>query len=230
MNVRDLIYDAMAACGVNGRGETPADSDAQLCLRRLRRMIDSWANDNLTVYNTTAGTMTLTANTASYSTTLLSSGRPVTIQNAYLTRQGIAYPLRMVSEQEYNGIADKSAQGLPSVVFYDPSYPNGTFYFYPVPDAADVVTVNGRFPLMTSSIFLATALSLPPGYEAALCDNLAVDISPSFGVTPSATLVKEAKLSRSALKTTNQVPPTLRTALPGAGYGTPGYIRILGDT
>lgn len=213
MNVRDLIYDAMAACGANGRGETPADADAQLCLRRLRRMIDSWANDNLTVFNTTAGTLPLTVGTNNYSTASLSSGRPVTIQNAYLVRSGISYPLEIVSETEWNGIPDKSSQGLPRIFYYEPSYPNGVCYFYPTPDAADVVTINGRYPLLTSSIFLATPLLLPPGYEAALCDNLAVDIAGSFGIKPSDALIRDAKISRNALKTTNNVPPMLSTGM-----------------
>lgn len=229
MIVRDLIYDALFACGAHGQGDVPSDADAQLCLRRLQRMVDSWANDNLTVYNTVAGTMSLVAGTNAYSTTLLSTGRPVTIQNAYLTRQQIDYPLTQLTEEEWNAIAYKVPQGLSSVFYYSPGHPDGTFYFYPTPSDPDVVTVNGRYPLAVG-LALTTTLSLPPGYEAALCDSLAVDIAPSFGVQPSAVLTRSATMARDVLKSTNFVPGVMQTGLPGSGYSVPGYIRIRGDT
>jgi hypothetical protein len=225
----DLITDAMYASGIAGQDQSISNADMQLGLRIFQRMVDSWSNDTLTVYNTTSGTITLVSGTRSYSTTLLSSGRPVTIQNAFLSRGTVDYPLEQISEQSYNDIAYKTATGIPSVFFFDPSFANGTFYFYPVPSAADTVTVNGRFPLATS-LALTTAISLPPGYEQVLVSNLAVELCPFFGTSPSQALMRSATMSRDVLKATNYTPGVLNTGLPGTGYSQPGYIRILGDT
>lgn len=228
--VRDLITDALAANGALGQGESLSDDDVQLCLRRLQRMIDSWANDVLTVFDTTEGTMTLVAGTTSYSTTSLSSGRPVSVQNMFLRLDNVDYPVTMIDEESYDAQCYKPATGLPIYCQYAPSYPNGTFYFYPTPSDAYVAHVKGRYPL-GSSWTVNTAVSLPPGYEAALCDNLAVDVASAFGRPVSAALAESARKAKVALQMANRPPMLMQTALPGSGEGyVPGYLRIQGDT
>lgn len=227
--VRDIVTDAMYAIGALGQGESLNATDGALCLRRFTRMIGTWANENLTVYDTTEGTLTLAGGTVSYSTTLLSSGRPVTIDSMFLRLSGIDYPITQVTQEVYDSFPYKAAQGRPSVYTYSPGYTAGTFYFYPTPDTAYVAHVQGRYPLMTGTITLETAVSLPPGYEAALCDNLAVLIAPSFGVAVSSDLRIAANSSKDALRSTNHVPLEMTSSLGTSGY-VPGYIRILGDT
>ena len=62
--VRDLITDAMFAAGVLGQGDALADDDAELVRRRLIRMVDRWANENLMVYTTGNGSFPMVAGTA----------------------------------------------------------------------------------------------------------------------------------------------------------------------
>ncbi len=194
-------------------------------------MVDSWSNQNLTVYNATEATFTCVAGTASYATTLWTpTTRPVTIQDVWLRQNSLVdYPLTRVGQEEYDSVAYKSARGLPSIYFYNPGATTGTLYLYPTPDSTHVIHINGRFPL-ASALALATTISLPPGYEAALCDNLALELAPSFGVKDLAYLTIKAGKSKRALYATNNTPDRMATGLPGSGSGQPGYIRILGDT
>lgn len=227
--VRDLVTDAMFAVGALGQGESLGANDGALCLRRFVRMLGTWANENLMVYTTTEGTMNLTAGTATYSTTLLSSGRPTTIQNMFLRLSGIDYVVDQIDEETYDAFAYKAAAGLPTVCFYEASYPNGAFSFYPTPGDAYVAHVKGRYPLMAGTVTLDTVLSLPPGYEAALCDNLAVNIATSFGLQAPAEVRQLAMTGKDVIKATNHVPMEMTSTLGTSGY-VPGYIRILGDT
>ena len=225
--VRDLITDSLFAIGALGQSETLTDADAQLCLRRLIRMVGSLANEHLTVYTTAEDTFTMTAGTASYATTLLTvSGRPVSVQNLFLRLSNVDYPVEPINEQQYDAFAYKPAAGLPSYFLFDTTFPNGTFFFYPTPSAAYVAHVKGRYPLLASTITLATTLSLPLGYEAMLCDNLAVNIASSFGVQAPPELVDAARKSKAWLKTNNYVPMLMDSTLSNSSY-VPGHIRIL---
>ena len=227
--VRDLISDALFAVGALGSGESLDASDAEMCLRRLQRLIGSWANETLLAYATIPGTMPLTSGTASYSTTLLSTGRPTTIDNLFLRLDGIDYPCDPLTEAEYNVQSYKTVAGLPAGYYYNAAYPNGTFYFYPTPNAAYVAHVSVREPL-TATLTLDSVWALPEGYEGMICDALAVDCASSFGKTPAQTLLRSAAASRQRLQATNYVPEVMHTGLPGSGRYVPGYIRILGDT
>lgn len=226
--VRDLISDSMSAVGALGQGDVLNDADAELCLRRFQRMLGSWANENLTCYDATEGTITLVAGTPSYSTTLLSAGRPVSVASVYLSLNGIDYGCDEISEADYDATAYKAATGLPGYYYFDTAFPDGAFYFYPTPSDAYVAHVKGRYPL-ASTVTLNTTLSLPEGYEAALCDNLAIDIAASFGASPGEMLVRSALNSKSRLRVTNYAPYEL--TIPGSGSTyVPGYLRIQGDT
>lgn len=222
--VRDIVTDAMSALGE----QTTDDSDLQVGVGVLRRMLGTWANEGMTVYTTTEGTITLVAGTATYSTTTLSTGRPVAVQSMFLRLDGIDYPVEPVNETEFDGIAYKSAQGLPTVFCYEPSYPNGSFSFYPIPSAAYVAHVKGNYPLISGTLDLTTSVSLPHGYEAAIVDNLAVKLAPHFGIEASPTIRLDAANGKRALAVTNHVPLRMTSSLDRSSM--PGYIRILGDT
>lgn len=217
----------MFAAGALGQGDTLADDDAELVRRRLIRMVDRWANDGLMVYTTGTGSFAMVAGTAGYATTGLSLGRPVTVQNVYVRWSNIDYPVEPIGEEDYNAIAYKLGTGTPAVYLNDTAYPTATFTFYPVPDKAYTCYVNGRYPLATALAFSDT-VSLPPGYEAAIVDNLAVDICPSFGVQPTQQLLTSARASKDVLKVVNFVPQVMDIAL--GSNRTPGYVRIVGDT
>jgi hypothetical protein len=57
-------------------------------------------------------------------------------------------------------------------------------------------------------------VTLPPGYESAIVDNLAVDLCSSFGVQSTRDMILAARNSRAALVATNHVPIILDTGLP----------------
>lgn len=226
--VRDVVTDALFANGALGQGESLDATDGALVLRAFTRMLGTWANENITVYTTSEGTMTLVAGTATYATTSLSTGRPVSVQNMFLRLNSVDYQVDLIGEEEYDAIPYKTSSGLPLVCLYEASYPNGSFTFYPVPSEAYVAHVKARYPLISGTITLETSVSLPPGYEAALVDNLAVYVAPFFGLQAPGDLRMRAHASKEALRATNHVPLRMTSSLAG-GSSMPGYLRIIGD-
>ena len=133
---RDLIEDAAAEIGVFASDSALSDADAQIMLRRLNRMMDSWSAEGLAVYERYDESLTLSANVASYSTALLAGGRPVRVDGVTVTVGGVDYDMRMVSKANYDEIGYKSVAGIPDMCYVQMGMPDATLYFYPAPSAA----------------------------------------------------------------------------------------------
>lgn len=204
-----IVTDAMYGSGVLGADESLADADAQLCLRRLNRLMDSWSNLRSMCYEISTDSFTMTAGTSSYSSTLLTTdGRPLNVDSMYVRLSNIDYPVQLITTQEWSEISYKPVTSIPAKCYIDTAYPDATFNFYPSPNAAYTCFVNDTKAL-PGTITLATTISLPPGYERALVDSLAVDICPSFGQKAPAELVQSAREAREAIKRTNLVVPVM---------------------
>lgn len=204
---RDIVIDAAYAAQALGQGETLSDGDAQLILRRFARLLDSWSNEDLLIYDIYVDDLVLTANVGNYSTVLLAQGRPVSVDSMYIVMDDISYPVELIDNQRYNDIALKTQiQSIPAFCWYDSSFPNSTFHFWPYPYGGMTAKVNCRRLLKPAGITLDSVLSFPAGYERMFVDQLGLDICPSFGQTPSAALVAAAKEAKANLKRANYVP------------------------
>lgn len=220
-----LIDDACSEVGAAAQDTALSNYDAQYCLRVLNRMLASWATERLMVYALTTETFPTVAATASYSSTLLSGGRPVAVDSVTVTQSGVTYPVELKDAQDYLAIGYKAAPGTPEVCFAEMTYPNATFYLYPTPDAIYTVSMSLRRAL-SSTLLLATDLALPPGYEDAIVLNLATRVAGHFGTDPSPQLVENAKQAKATLKRLNSVPPQMITGFE-QGQREGGYPRIL---
>jgi hypothetical protein len=201
-----LVEDALLEASILGLGEVVSAEDQTLGLRILNRMLDSWANENLMIYSTANDTFSMTPAQNSYSTSLLASGRPVSIASIYVTNSNIDYEIDLIDEQTYDAIPFKQVSAIPNVCFYDAGMPNGTLNFYPAPSGSFTCTVHSRVPL-AGTITAATTVTLPPGYEKAIIDNLAVELCRPFtrkAALPD--LAQAAMVAKKVLKRNNYEP------------------------
>lgn len=217
MTVRELISAALRGLGVIAVGETPTDAEMRDGLEALNLMLQGWALERLTVFTATGENFTLTAGTAEYS--IGSSGdfdtaRPQSIAGAWVRdNQGLEHKVRLISELQYRNIADKTVQGRPSMLFYDPEHPLGRIYLYPTPDAAETLHLESLKPF-TALDGLSQEVSLPPGYAQALKWNLALELAPEFGKQPDQVVAAKAVSSKSFIKR-NVAAAALEPASPG---------------
>jgi hypothetical protein len=176
-------------------------------------MLDTWANDGLMVHARTQETIALTAGDATYTTLNLSTAtRPAAVEDlgAFTRLAGVDEPLEMVSREQFARIAYKTAEGLPAVCWYEPAMANGLFEFYPTPYAAMTAYFFVR-RVLTGTLLLGTTVSLPPGYEEAIVNNLAIRGAPSFGMTAPREVQEIARSARRALQVQNHVTPVMQS-------------------
>lgn len=229
--VQDALLQA-TIIGFDQIGNVP-DPISQLVLRWLQRMVDSWGNDlQLSVYATNEESFSMTGGTSSYSTSLLPSGRPVSIHSMFvrLPNSNIDFPVTMRDQNWYEAITYKPAPAIPNNCYYNAGMANGTMFFYPTPYTNFTCFVERRDTLAKGvALTLTTKLNLPPGYDKALVDALAVDIFPPLkgSKTPIPQDLKDAaREAKQLLRITNYEPlemvtPFERNDLSGVTNGFP---------
>jgi hypothetical protein len=184
-----IITDARRTLGINAEEEPLDAAELALALPFLTRMLKAWeADTQLGGWLISTLTLTLVQGTKSYlfgaggSLTTVPFGvlsdPPVTIN-----RGSSDIPMYHLSRGDYARIPLKTTQGAPTQWFYDRQRDNGTFYVWPAPDAtAGTVTIPIRRRIMDVDASTDN-LDIPPEWEQAVVDNLAVALMPTYGVS-----------------------------------------------
>ena len=205
-----LVQDALAKRFVTAPNEEPDADQLAFGLRWLNRMMESWGAQKPLLYTITEETFTLTPSTASYSTTNLTDGRPASVDYMFNRLSNVDYPCQLVDNQTYADVQYKPVDAVPTLCYYNDGFPNGTFNFYPRPYAAFECHVFVR-RVLTGTITATTDVLLPPGYEAAIVDNLAVYYP--FAVPASPDMKRDAKNGKDLLKIANYEPLISKVAV-----------------
>lgn len=203
-----LITDAMGQLGLTETGQELTAEDAALGLRALNRMMGKWSNMRLLFPVLASYSVTLTG-AASYTIGPggdVSGLRPIEVVYARaVDANGIEYPVEVLSQVKWNGIADKATTGGPPCsVWYSPTNTLGRLYVYPV--ATGYTLKLDAQALLSSFSGLTTELALPDGYEAAIVPCLADELGSSFSVNVPADVLRRAAGAVRALKRTNAEP------------------------
>lgn len=187
-------------------GEEPTDDELSDGLIALNAMLDSWRNDRLMCYSKQDETLTLSAGDSSY--TLGPAGdlvttRPVEIVAAYIVDGTISYEVIPRDEAWWASIHDKTTQAdWPTDYLFRPSMATATLQVYPVPNATRTMKLVTR---VVAGPFAATTtdVSLPPGWDAAIDFNLAIELAPEYQAVPSPAVVRRAQETLAGIKRAN---------------------------
>lgn len=221
---RDIIGATHRLLGRVQAGDALPEAVFQDNLASFNRMIDSWSAERLSVYTTQDQTFTWPANTVSR--TFGPSGnfvgnRPVQLDDSTYfldATTGISYGIKIINQQQYNGIAVKTVTSTyPQVIWLNPDVPDVEMFIYPVPTRAlewHFISVTE----ITQPATLGTALVLPPGYLRAMQYGLAVELASEFGVAPPQNVARIAMASKRVIKRVNN--PDDLMSLPYSVVGT----------
>jgi hypothetical protein len=209
-----LITTAAKNIKAIGGEEALTNTEATDALGLLNAMLDSWWLDRLAVYQVQLENFSLTSGQASRTIGALGqwvTTRPEKIESAFIRQGSVDWPLEQYTFDQYDAIAVKANQGQPQYFFYDPAYPTGTIYFYFVPSSTYTVYLR-TWKRLQSFASLTEDMSLPSGYERAICWNLAVEMFPQFmdGEVPG-TVLRQALLSKGAIDRFNSPTPYVGT-------------------
>jgi hypothetical protein len=205
----DIITGALRLIGVVAEGEDPSPETAADALSAMNQMIESWNTERLSVFSTQDQVFSWPA--TEIRRTLGPTGdfvgnRPILVDDATYFKDpttGVSYGLKLINQQQYNGIALKTVRSTyPQVMWVNMTYPNIEMYIYPVPTRVlefHFVSVE----TLSQPAILATMLTFPPGYLRAFRYNLACELAPEFGVEPSRQVSRIAMTSKRNLKRIN---------------------------
>ena len=204
----DQINRALRLLGILAEAETPSAAMSQDALMAMQQMIESWNTERLSVFSTQDQVFTWPASLLSR--TLGPTGdfvgnRPVLVDDAtyFKAPNGVSYGIKMINQQQYNGIAVKTVTSTyPQVMWVNMTFPDIEIYLYPRP------TQNLEFHFvsveeLTRPADLSTVMYYPPGYLRAFTYNLAMEFAPEFGVEPSPQVQRIAMTSKRDLKRIN---------------------------
>ncbi len=205
----DQINSALRLLGVLAEGETPSAATSQDALFALNQMIDSWNTERLAVFSTQDQVFSWLPGVRERAlgpTGDFVGNRPILIDDSTYFRDpasNISYGLKLINQQQYNGIAVKTVTSTyPQVMWVNMTYPDISMTVYPVPTKVlefHIVSVEE----LTQPANLATVLAFPPGYLRAFRYNLACELAPEFGMEPPQTVVRIAMASKRNLKRIN---------------------------
>ena len=231
MTPNDLIILAMKEAGALGVGQTASAEDMNDAFSRLNMMMAQWQRLRYLVYHLVDVAVPMTGQ-QSYTIGIggdISRARPNKIVSAYfrqIQNSGTVqadYPLEILDAREdYNRIALKSMKSFPEYVFYDPAYPLGNVYVWPVPSPPGVYEVHLTVfeELRTFSSRFAD-FNLPDEYLEAILYNLALRLISMYKLPADQVVIGLAKSSLNILKQNNAKIP--RLVLDGAVINRGGY-------
>lgn len=230
MTGRNIITDAFAELNIIGAGETLSPEDADLGLGKLNRLFDNWNADHKAsycdVFTTFTTTPSVTPQTIGPGGHFVVTQRPVTIEGASLVVGTVKTPINLRDQEWYRGLVVPSITGAyPTDCFYEPDWPLGKLYFYPVVSAARSIELQIR--ALLAAFTLDTVFSLPPGYQDAITLSLAESLTSAYpGAVASGDLKRNASDARARIFGNNTPIPRLRTrdsGMPGGGGGSYDY-------
>lgn len=181
--VSDIIDDALFYIGAYGPAETVSSDDQSFALRCVNRALDSWSAEKLSVIGIKNATYALSgASSYAFGPTLTwnAAARPIKIKAAStITAAGIERPARIVTAEEWVGIADKTRTGLMiEDLLYDNGWPTGNISVTPKPAAGNLSL--WTYEAISNFVNLTDTVSLPPGFERPLVLLLAMEMCLPF--------------------------------------------------
>ena len=116
----------------------------------------------------------------------------------------------LISEEQYAAIPDKtSTADWPDKLLYRPTIASslGTVIVHPVPNGTVTVKLVTRIQL-TSIASTATTVTLPPGWNRYLTNQLAIELAPEYETTPAPSVLKAASEAMAGIKRVNTIGTT----------------------
>lgn len=217
--VNDIVTDSMTTSGIVSMDEAPSATDINKCYRLFQRMMAQWQRKRWLIW--CLEDHSVVANGSQIYTVGIGGDinipRPDRLERAYLRQLLNTYPNQvdtpmdlLQSMEDYSLISLKSLTSLSFSMFYDPVFPTGVLYPWPIPNDGLYelhILVKAQLGAYTS---LAQVLVLPPEYEGAIEWNLAERIRAAYRLPPSEDISRFARDALNVIRNANTQIPRLQ--------------------
>lgn len=218
----DIVKNALSEIGVIYAEEPVSESTLDFCFARLNRMLDSWAAQRRFVYYIKQESFPFVLSQQSYTigpTGDFVTKRPLKIERCNLILMSgtseTHIPLAVINVDDYAIMAMPNlTSSFPSKVYYQPTFPDGTLYPWPIP--ADV---NNKLEIFSGHQLdkfeqMDDEMFFPPGYEEAITLSLAELLCLPFGRSLEINLADNARKAREVIAGQKHTSLTQTTDVP----------------
>lgn len=242
MTKRDILTETAVELGILDPGDTLGDREALTLSNKFDRLTDRWNAKGAAAFARAFNTYTLTPSLSPHTigvtgaTFTVTTGRPVSIEAAGLVLTTSTPDVRVpITIRDWEWWARESVKALessiPTDLYYDPAWPLGKLFFWPVPDTAYSVELTTR--VLLSTLGLNDDFDLPFGYRDAIILTLAEECAGPFAAEISALTVESGKAARALIFGNNTKSPRIATrdaGMPGGrrGVSTFNYLTRQG--
>lgn len=225
--VNDIVTGAFIETGAVAPGEPLEAELGQWGLTKFNEVLDVWSAMRNKVFSFQFQLFTLVPGLSPHTigpsamATLAVPQRPVRLESAALILNAgspVDIPINIRDKQWWADQQTKSTTtNVPSDVYYDPSWPDGSLYFWPVPNANNQVRLQfwqniQQVTSVTDEIGGPSGPgTLPPAYRTALKLTLAESLFPGLNRTASPLLLAAAVVARTAMIGNNDGAPRIST-------------------
>lgn len=220
--VQTLLVNALTDAGIVGIDESVEQPILNRALRQANWLLSQWARKRWLVYriqdysfvSTGAQTYPVGLNQ-----TVNISPRPDRLEYAFLrflnqtstSNLNVDIPVRIIqSHEDYSRITVKNLGTIAWQIFYDPEWPVGTLYPWPIPQASIYELHVGFKVVLPRFASLQQPINFPPEYEAALNHCLARRLRATYQMPPDPTLDSMARDALNSIRLANQAVGVLR--------------------
>lgn len=221
-NVTDLLTNALQDAGIVGIDEAIEQPVLNRAFRQLNWLLATWQRKRWLVYrlvdypirSTGAQTYAVGKGMA-----VDINPRPDRLESAFLritnstapTNLPVDLPLGIIdSREDYNRITVKTLGTLPWRIFYDPAWPVGTLFPWPIPQAT-IYELHVTFKeTLARFAALQDKINLPPEYENALNWNLAKRLRASYQMPDDEAVNSLAREGLNTIRLANTAVGTLQ--------------------
>lgn len=211
----DIEYRALRMTGIYSGSEDIDSYDSIDCVNQMNGILESWNSDPMKSYAIKESEFALMQGKSKYSigpTGDFVANRPLEILYATtVDNYNLTHDLEVIRYDQFESIPLKNTgNSYPTVMYFNPTAPNGEISLYPVPQANLTLRLKYWESFPTQAVGV---VELPSGYSELLTYQLAVDMCSYFGRTPPVQVERKLKsleykqneLSATALTATVQV-------------------------
>ena len=186
----DIIKRALRLIGVVAQGETPTTDQVTEAALSLNGLVKAWQADGMPLWALKETSIPLTGGVNSYTLGLgatVNIPKPLKVTQAWFrnTASNVDIPLRIITKQEYNTLGNKSSQGAPIQIYYEPLRDTGVLHVFPTPGSVDAsagtvyIVYQRPFEDFDSS---TDNPDFPQEWYDAVTYGLATRLAPEYGI------------------------------------------------
>lgn len=224
-NLLSVITNALIEAEWLAQGEQPEQQDALFVLGKINDLLDEWSADEKYVPGMTFALFTLTPGLSPHTigpgvgATFNFPNRPIRVDGATIVIQNSGsthtdIPINTTRDADwwnYVRIKDLQSQ-IPTDLYYQSQDPNGSLYFWPVPDFAYQCRLQ-LWNIVQQFQTINDQLILPPAYRKAITLTVAEELSGPRSNDPK--LALKAAEARATVWQNNAQSPTMSTLQAG---------------